>query len=80
MKRAGIASVRVASSVAQAMKAIADEAPDFALLDINLGRETSFAVAEHLAAVGVRFVFTSGCGEDIAFPPKLLGVQRVRKP
>ncbi len=78
--RAGIASVRVASSAAQALKAISTRAPDFALLDINLGRETSFAVAEQLASLGIRFVFTTGYGEDIAFPPKLLGVPRVRKP
>jgi hypothetical protein len=62
------------------MKAIAARPPDFALLDINLGRETSFAVAEHLASLGIPFVFTTGYGEDIAFPPKLLGVPRVRKP
>lgn len=78
--RAGIETVRVAASVAQAMKAIAARPPDFALLDINLGRETSFAVAEHLDALGIPFVFTTGYGEDIAFPPKLLGVPRIRKP
>lgn len=77
---AGIEAVRVAASVDQAMKAIATRAPDFALLDINLGRETSFAIAEHLASLGIPFVFTTGYGEDIAFPPKLLGVPRVRKP
>lgn len=77
---AGIETVRVASSVAHAMKAIATRPPDFALLDINLGRETSFVVAEHLASLGIPFVFTTGYGEDIAFPPKLLGVPRIRKP
>ncbi|WP_422031010.1 HWE histidine kinase domain-containing protein [Reyranella sp.] len=78
--RAGIETVRVASSVAQAMRAIATRPPEFALLDINLGRETSFAVAEHLDSLGIPFVFTTGYGEDIAFPPKLLGVPRIRKP
>jgi light-regulated signal transduction histidine kinase (bacteriophytochrome)/CheY-like chemotaxis protein len=78
--RAGIGSVRVASSVSQAMHAISTRVPAFALLDINLGRETSFAIAEHLASLGIRFVFTTGYGEDIAFPPKLLGIPRVRKP
>jgi hypothetical protein len=62
------------------MKAIDNKRPDFALLDINLGRETSFAIAERLAAIGARFAFTTGYGEDIAFPPKLLGVPRIRKP
>lgn len=78
--RAGIETVRVASSVAQAMRAIASRPPAFALLDINLGRETSFAVAEHLDSLAIPFVFTTGYGEDIAFPPKLLGVPRIRKP
>ena len=78
--RAGIETVRVASSVAQAMRAIATRPPNFALLDINLGRETSFVVAEHLDSLGIPFVFTTGYGEDIAFPPKLLGVPRIRKP
>jgi light-regulated signal transduction histidine kinase (bacteriophytochrome)/CheY-like chemotaxis protein len=80
LTRVGIGQVRVASSVAQAMKAIDEQAPAFAFLDINLGRETSFAIAERLAALGVPFAFTTGYGEDIAFPPKLLGVQRIRKP
>ncbi|WP_428685803.1 HWE histidine kinase domain-containing protein [Reyranella sp.] len=78
--RAGIDTVRVAASVAQAMRAIATRPPNFALLDINLGRETSFVVAEHLDSLGIPFVFTTGYGEDIAFPPKLLGVPRIRKP
>lgn len=80
MLRGGVETVRVAASVAQAMKAIETRVPDFALLDINLGHETSFVVAEHLATLDIRFVFTTGYGEDIAFPPKLLGVRRVRKP
>ena len=80
LRRAGVPSVRVAGSVARAMKVIDDKIPDFALLDINLGHETSFEVAERLAAIGVRFAFTTGYGEDIAFPPTLLGIPRIRKP
>ena len=80
LQRAGIASVRVASRAAQALKAISTRPPDSALLDINLGREKSFEVAERLSSLGIRFVFTTSYGEDIAFPPKLLGVPRVRKP
>lgn len=77
---AGIARVRVAASVGQALKAIDEGVPKFAFLDINLGHETSFAIAERLASMGIPFAFTTGYGEDIAFPPKLLGVPRVRKP
>lgn len=78
--RAGVERVRVAASVEQALRLIEQKAPDFALLDINLGQETSFAIAEHLAEIGVRFAFTTGYGEDIAFPPKMLGTTRIRKP
>ena len=35
---------------------------DCALLDCNLGRETSWPIAELLAARGVTFAFTSGKG------------------
>lgn len=80
VRRLGVSSVRTAASVAQAMATITAQTPDFALLDINLGTETSFAIAERLAETGVHFAFTTGYGEDIAFPPKLLGVPRVRKP
>jgi two-component sensor histidine kinase len=80
VRRLGVPSVRAAASVAQAMAAIDAKVPDFSFLDINLGSETSFAVAERLASMGARFAFTTGYGEDIAFPPKLLGVPRVRKP
>lgn len=80
VRRMGVASVRSAASVAQALAAIDTQRPAFALLDINLGTETSFAIAERLSTMGVPFAFTTGYGEDIAFPPKLLGVPRVRKP
>jgi light-regulated signal transduction histidine kinase (bacteriophytochrome)/CheY-like chemotaxis protein len=80
VRRLGVPGIRTAASVAQAMALIDARTPDFALLDINLGTETSFAVAERLAGMGVRFAFATGYGEDIAFPPKLLGVARLRKP
>jgi light-regulated signal transduction histidine kinase (bacteriophytochrome)/CheY-like chemotaxis protein len=80
VRRLGVPSVRTGASVSQAMVEIDAHTPDFALLDINLGTETSFAIAERLAEMGVPFAFTTGYGEDIAFPPKLLGVPRVRKP
>jgi len=41
----GVKSVRTAGSVAKALAMIAERAPDFALLDVGLVREKSFAVA-----------------------------------
>ena len=42
--------------------------PEFALLDVNLGAETSFEIAKRLAEAGVPFVFATGYGEQVAFP------------
>ena len=39
----GVTSVRIASSVARALAMIAERIPDFALLDIGLSEEKSFA-------------------------------------
>jgi CheY-like chemotaxis protein len=60
----GIARVRVAASVANALQMIDDSAPEFALLDVGLVREKSFAVAERLAALQIPFAFSTGYGAD----------------
>lgn len=60
----GVAGVRTVGSVAQALGAIAKRAPDFALLDVELIRETSFAVAERLVALKIPFVFVTGYGAE----------------
>ena len=48
----GVAGVRTVGSVAQALNTITARAPDFALLDVELIREKSFAIAERLAEIG----------------------------
>src|SRR5450432_2416053 len=58
----GVKTVRSASSVAKALEMIADRAPDFALLDVGLVREKSFAIAERLEALKIPFVFVTGYG------------------
>jgi CheY-like chemotaxis protein len=49
-----------APSVARALALIDREAPDFAILDVNLGRERSAPVAEALRARGVPFALATG--------------------
>ena len=44
----GVKTVRTAASVAKALAMIEQRPPDFALLDVSLIREKSFAVAERL--------------------------------
>src|SRR3954471_16621546 len=76
----GVKSVRTVGSVAQALAAIAARAPDFALLDVELSRENSFAVAERLAALKIPFVFVTGYGADARIPPEFAGQPRLQKP
>ena len=78
--RFGVKIVRTAGSVARALQLIEERAPDFALLDIGLLREKSFAVAERLEALGIPFAFISGYGADAAFPAALAQKPRLPKP
>ena len=76
----GVKTVRTAASVAKALKMIADRAPDFALLDVGLVREKSFAVAERLEALKIPFVFVTGYGADVRLPPAFADRPRLPKP
>src|SRR3954471_11433935 len=64
----GVRSVRTAGNVAKALELIAHRAPDFALLDVGLVREKSFAIAERLDALKIPFVFVTGYGADVRLP------------
>lgn len=76
----GVAHVLVANSVRQAMAHIRAESIGFAVLDINLGNETSIPIAEDLARRGVPFVFASGYGETPLIPVSLGPVMVLPKP
>ncbi len=60
LTRIGIANVDVASSVNGAMDAIAKRQPNFAIVDFNLGAESSVPVTEELVRRGVPFVLATG--------------------
>ena len=76
----GVKTVRTAASVARALDMIADRPPDFALLDVGLVREKTFAIAERLDALKIPFVFVTGYGADVRLPPVLAGKPRLSKP
>ncbi|UAB78797.1 GAF domain-containing protein [Erythrobacter sp. SCSIO 43205] len=59
----GVESVQVESSVAAALSAIKEREPDFAVVDFNLGVESSGPVARELVTRGVRFVLATGYSE-----------------
>jgi CheY-like chemotaxis protein len=72
--------VRTAGNVTRALEMIADRAPDFALLDIGLVREKSFAVAERLDALEIPFAFVTGYGADVRLPAAFAQKPRLPKP
>jgi DNA-binding NtrC family response regulator len=76
----GVKTVRTAASVARALDMIADRAPQFALLDVGLVREKSFAVAERLDALKIPFVFVTGYGAMRTFPAAFAHKPTLPKP
>lgn len=62
-----------------ARDALADEHPDAAVVDINLGAGPSFKLAETLKDRGIPFVFTTGYDPEV-IPTEFEGVQRLQKP
>ena len=65
--------------LATALDAAASEGFDAATLDINLGGQTVYPVAEVLDARRVPFVFVTACGRE-ALPPSFCGRPHLGKP
>jgi light-regulated signal transduction histidine kinase (bacteriophytochrome) len=80
LKRLGVAEVRLESSVTGALAAIAGSRPDFAIIDFNLGGESSEPIAEALRAAGVRFVLATGYAEGAGSFERLGAAAVLRKP
>ena len=76
----GFENVVTVSSVTSAAKALETTELTFALLDINLGSETSMPIANSLAEKGVPFVFASGYGDGADLPEAHANVAVVTKP
>lgn len=51
-------------SVAEALKAVGEDAFDLAVLDVNLGGERVYPVADALTERHIPFLFVSGYGEE----------------
>jgi light-regulated signal transduction histidine kinase (bacteriophytochrome)/CheY-like chemotaxis protein len=60
----GARTVHLASNLASAAQLLAEEALDFAVLDINVGVETTLEFAERVRAAGIAFIFASGYGQE----------------
>lgn len=75
----GCTSVLHASAVASALALLAEGKPDAALLDVNLGGEPAYAIAERLEALQIPFVFASGYG-SVGLPPRWSQKPVIQKP
>lgn len=59
----GASNVVTSSSVRDALEILSSQNVSFALLDVNLGNETSLPVADYLREHGIPFVFGTGYGD-----------------
>lgn len=76
----GAADVDLASTTAEALRHLHEAPPDIAVLDVNLGVETSLTVAEELQKRNIPFVFATGYGDTTMIPDTMQTVPIVRKP
>ncbi|MBN8819741.1 MAG: response regulator [Sphingomonas sp.] len=77
----GIADVRIAATVAEALALIDTMQFDLGILDLKLGDgEDSLPVAERLVADGVAIVFASGFGEEAGLTASFGTVPMLKKP
>ena len=76
----GCGEVVLASSVAQGLKAIENTEIGFSVLDVNLGNETSFAIADVLGEKAIPFIFASGYADGVSFPDAHVDRPKVSKP
>jgi DNA-binding response OmpR family regulator len=75
----GAAEVWHVPGVASARTLLAGRRPDFAVLDVNLGGEWAWPLAELLKASGVPFLFATGYGRD-GMPADWQGSVVIQKP
>lgn len=80
LREAGASDVTLAGTVAEALEAIERAPPDVALLDVNLGDESSLQVARRLKELGRPFVFSTGYGEQQAVTEEFPDAPQLSKP
>ena len=78
MQLKGIAVIGPAETLSAALALVEREPLDAAVLDLNLGSETSFAVAATLKAQGTPFFYTTAFAN--ATHPDVLGEMLLAKP
>jgi CheY-like chemotaxis protein len=80
LERLGVSQTVIAPNVTTALAEL-DNAPfDYALLDIKLGTETVFPVADTLTQLQTPFAFVSGYGEVRDMPARYAKIRVLTKP
>lgn len=80
LSQLGVPQTVGAGSVAQALKLLADQTVQFAILDFRLSDGNSLALAEVLVQDEVPFLFLTGYGADAEIPASLAHVPVLSKP
>lgn len=80
LRRLGARKVRSCPDAARAKQEIAASMPNCAVLDFNLGDQTTVGVAEMLASAKVPFVFATGYGDTSMIPKSMSDIPVVAKP
>jgi light-regulated signal transduction histidine kinase (bacteriophytochrome)/CheY-like chemotaxis protein len=76
----GAASVDAFPNVAAASRGLAAAEPDLAILDFNLGDETSADLADWFASRRIPFVFLTGYIDSASIPLRFAAIPVIRKP
>ena len=79
LQKAGAKVVGPFATSAAASDSLRLRAPDFAVLDVNLGEGNSFDLARDLQTRGVPFLFFTGY-DHAAIPAEFTNVERLEKP
>jgi CheY-like chemotaxis protein len=79
LQEIGLSIVATCASVAEAMKAIERNSPDAAILDVNLGGQLVYPVADRLMDLGIPFVFVTGYGRE-SIDRRYQSIQVLEKP
>ena len=80
LRERGAAKVTSVGSIEAAMERLKLAPPDVAVLDVDLGHETSFALAHLLLKIGVPFVFMANAAERNTIPSEFHDIGVSRKP
>ena len=64
LEELGLSVAATCASVAEAIRAIDEHAPDAAILDVNLAGQLVYPVADRLIDRGIPFVFVTGYGRE----------------